>query len=559
MIEGIFLVFVMVTLNQVAFSRFAGEPWQIMLINLFTFPFLIWAALRFRLLGAVTTSMLLGLIMVANAVGRTFSLSASGSVLVTIIITQLFLAVASLETLLLAAVITERRQSEQELGKSEGKFRNLFEHAPLGISMTGIDGSINVNKAFCSMMGYSAGELAAKKWMEITHPDDIQLTSDYMRSLLEGKADQARFEKRFIRKNGQIIWTDLSSYLHRDGDRKPEYFITFIDDITERKKWEEQLTLLKLSVDVSPEGAYWMDGQGRFLYASEAGCKALGYTLEELLHMQVSDVNPKATPERWAEVWKYLKIHKTSTIESVHRRKDGSEFPVELSSTYVKFGEQEYCTGFARDITERKQAEELLRRRKQEFQTLVENSPDAITRLDLEGRYLYVNPARAAFFGKQPAEIIGKSSWDLLSPDEKNEGEIADQQFKRILQDNKEHIIEYQTLTPLGLRWVQSREVPEYAEDGSLESVLVVTRDIEKLKQAEEAVQKSEEHLRAVLDATPFPVAVVDPKADTILFWSQERQGKIRPHRIQRGGVVPDRLPRPGLPPAGDRALESCA
>jgi PAS domain S-box-containing protein len=107
--------------------------------------------------------------------------------------------------------------------------------------MTGIDGSLHVNKSFCEIVGYSEDELKTKKWLDITHPDDIQLTNDFMQSLIDGKVSQTRFEKRFIHKNENIVWIDLSCYLQRDKDGKPQFFITTMTDITERKRIEETL------------------------------------------------------------------------------------------------------------------------------------------------------------------------------------------------------------------------------------------------------------------------------------------------------------------------------
>lgn len=137
----------------------------------------------------------------------------------------------------------------------------------------------------------------------------------------------------------------------------------------------------------------------------------------------------------------------------------------------------------------RKQAEEALRQREQEYQTLVDNSPDAITRLDLEGRFQYVNPAQAELIGLPPQEIIGRNIRDLIKPEDQKTGILFDQQVMKIIEDPREQFIEFQTLTSQGLRWLQSREVPEFADDGSIESVLVVTRDITERKQMEERLR----------------------------------------------------------------------
>jgi PAS domain S-box-containing protein len=148
--------------------------------------------------------------------------------------------------------ITARKQAELDLIKAkekaeenEEKFRSLFENSPIGKSMTGIDSSIHVNKSFCKIVGYSEEELRGKKWNEITYPEDISQTSEILQSLINGRIEQAFFEKRYIHKNGNILWTDVTTYLHRDKEHKPQFFITTISDITARKHFEEDLIAAK--------------------------------------------------------------------------------------------------------------------------------------------------------------------------------------------------------------------------------------------------------------------------------------------------------------------------
>ncbi len=130
---------------------------------------------------------------------------------------------------LIAAVdITSHKLMEAKLRESESSFRNLFEHLPIGISMTSMDDSMNVNESLCKLFGYTKEELLGKKWMEITHPDDIQLTNDKIGSLIRGESNVVKFEKRFIHKNGTIILTELSSYLQRDKSGNPQFLMTAI-------------------------------------------------------------------------------------------------------------------------------------------------------------------------------------------------------------------------------------------------------------------------------------------------------------------------------------------
>ncbi len=148
--------------------------------------------------------------------------------------------------------ITERKQAELELIKAiekteenETKFRNLFEQSPIGKSMTEIDGSLHVNKSFCKILGYSEEELQGKNLTDITHPEDKQKTTDIIQSLLNGETEQAFFEKRYIHKNGNIVWVDVSTYLQRDKKNELQFFITTIADITARKQYENELITAK--------------------------------------------------------------------------------------------------------------------------------------------------------------------------------------------------------------------------------------------------------------------------------------------------------------------------
>jgi PAS domain S-box-containing protein len=138
---------------------------------------------------------------------------------------------------LIAAVdITEQKLMEAELRESELNFRNLFEHLPIGISMTGLDNSLNANESLCKLFGYTKEELLEKAWMDITHPDDIQITMENIQNLISGKANVVRFEKRFLHKNGTAIPTELSSYLQRDKSGKPKFLITAVIEKEIRKK-----------------------------------------------------------------------------------------------------------------------------------------------------------------------------------------------------------------------------------------------------------------------------------------------------------------------------------
>ena len=137
--------------------------------------------------------------------------------------------------------IHERKQVENALKESEDKFKNVFENSIIGKSITSLDGQLQANAAFSKLVGYTEEELQKMSWREITFPKDIQYDNALVEQILSGKRDSAHREKRFIHKNGSLIWVDLSTVLQRDKNSKPLFFITEFVDITERKRAENAL------------------------------------------------------------------------------------------------------------------------------------------------------------------------------------------------------------------------------------------------------------------------------------------------------------------------------
>ena len=147
------------------------------------------------------------------------------------------------------AAESQREAALEALRESEDKFKYVFDNSTVGKSITLPTGEIHVNKAFCQMLGYSMEELQNRRWQEISHPDDLDLTQREMNALLSGEKAAARFTKRYLHKNGAVVWTDVSSSVRRDTAGEPQYFMTTLVDITRRKQAEQRL---KASPDFLP-------------------------------------------------------------------------------------------------------------------------------------------------------------------------------------------------------------------------------------------------------------------------------------------------------------------
>lgn len=151
-----------------------------------------------------------------------------------------------------SANITERKLMEEKLQESEERFRHSFDYAATGICIVGLDGKFQrVNKAFREMIGYEEYELKSFTFSNITHVDDLSVGLDELKKMLGGEIDSTSYEKRYVRKDKQIIWVYISTSLVRNVNHQPQFFITQIVDITGRKHTEKELIKAKESAEQS--------------------------------------------------------------------------------------------------------------------------------------------------------------------------------------------------------------------------------------------------------------------------------------------------------------------
>lgn len=131
-----------------------------------------------------------------------------------------------------------------ELSESENRFRSTFEQAAVGIAHVSPDGRfLRINKKFCDIVGFSREEMLQKQFQEITYPEDLEADLEFLNQLMNGRIDTYSMEKRYIKKNGEIVWVHLTVSLVRNEAGEPQWFVSVIKDITESKQAEEALQL----------------------------------------------------------------------------------------------------------------------------------------------------------------------------------------------------------------------------------------------------------------------------------------------------------------------------
>ena len=392
------------------------------------------------------------------------------------------------------------------LRESEELFRTSFESATVGVCLVATNGRfLNVNRTLCSMLGYSKDELLELTFNDVTREEDKEIGSTFLRNALAGGPKTMQTEKRYLHKDGHNVWVFLSTAIIEPSHDHAGYIISHLQDITERKRAIEQLEMLKVSIDNNFDAAFWMDTNNQFVFVNDTACRVLGYAREELLGQPVNLVAPKATPQVLDEVWRQLRSTGFFNRESVHRRKDGSEFPVEIVASFVRFEGKEFNCGFARDISERKRLEQ----KQVELAAIVESSYDAIIGKSLAGIITSWNPGAEKIFGYSAAEAIGQPLLLIIPPEHQHEeAEI----LARIERGETVHHYETVRVRKDGCRiFISATISPLKDHVGSVIGASKIARDITSSRQVEEKLRETEANQRLLIDAVQEAFCLMKP------------------------------------------------
>src|SRR5918995_23861 len=227
--------------------------------------------------------------------------------------------------------VTERKRAESALRESEQRFRGSFERAATGMALVGTDGRfLRVNRSLCEILGYPERELLGKTFQELTHPDDLEFDLEHLRRLLAGEVRTYQTEKRYLHQDGHVVWALLSVSVVHDEEDEPLYFVSQIQDVSERKKVEkviiESEERFRSLVQNSSDIITILDTDGTVLYVSPAVERVTGYRPEEQVGTNAfGSVHPDDREQAlntFAEVLKRPGLHPSLEFRVPH--KDGS-------------------------------------------------------------------------------------------------------------------------------------------------------------------------------------------------------------------------------------------
>ncbi len=318
---------------------------------------------------------------------------------------------------------TEAEQKSVELAASGARLRSYFEMPVVGITITSPEkGWLEMNAGLTAMLGYTAQELAGITWADLTYPDDLAADVTQFNRALAGEIDAYALEKRFIRKDGVVIWTSMSVNCVRNPDRTVEYFVALLQEITERKAAEDALrrseSQYRLLAENMVDVIWTLNLQGQFTYVSPSVERLRGYTPQEVLAQSPAAALTPASLQVMQEslttvlplVQQGAQRYRLSPagLELEQPRKDGSTVWTEAIVRAI-FDEQGAFSGFlgvSRDIAERKRADAALRSVNQELATTNAALEEAIARAnELAEKAEAASTAKSEFLANMSHEI----------------------------------------------------------------------------------------------------------------------------------------------------------
>ena len=251
---------------------------------------------------------------------------------------------------------------------SEALFHAVFDNAAVGMAQAALDGSLLlVNQQFCRFLGYEQAELLAPgfTFKQVTLPADIEADVHHLQELLAGKARRFSMEKRYVRKNGSVVWGYLAVYLLRDADSVPQYFIAAVHDVTERKQAEHALKLAASVFSHAREGIMITEVDGTIINTNESFTRITGYTRQEALGQNPRLLKSGRQPPEYYEVmWESIKAQGHWVGEIWNRRKCGEVYAEMQTISAVRDaqGEISHFVSLFSDISALKEHEQQLER-----------------------------------------------------------------------------------------------------------------------------------------------------------------------------------------------------
>jgi PAS domain S-box-containing protein len=405
--------------------------------------------------------------------------------------------------------ITERKQTEEKILVSEMRYRRLFEAARDGILILDAETGmiVDVNPFMIELLGFSREVFFEKKIWELGFFKDIAANKAKFKKLLQ--KEYIRYENLPLETaQGRRINVEFVSNVYQVDHHK--VIQCNIRDITERKQAEDAKQqselLIRTLYELSPDSIMLIDPNDPnvtwpIIDCNATACLMNGYLRDELIGRSIDIVNENPyIPTEKTVYLKKLREAGNLKYEAFHRHKNGTVFPVEISTTIIKVGERELVIGIDRDITERVQAEKKLAWEQYLLGAMLDTLPDHIYFKDRQSRFTRISKSLAEMFGSgDPAKVMGKTDFDFFTEEHARPAFEVEQ---NIIATGQPVIgLEEKETWPDGqVTWVDTIKMPLLDQAGNIIGTFGSSRNITERKQAEEQIANYTEHLEEIVD-----------------------------------------------------------
>ena len=411
--------------------------------------------------------------------------------------------------------ITERKQTEDALKHSEAFLDSIIEQSPLAMWVSDDKGSlIKLNQSLRDLLHIKDEDVLGKYNVLQDNIVEEQGFMPLVRRVFE-EGEQVRFNLKYDTSQLEhldlaetatvILEVTISPILDANG--KVANAIIQNVDVTERERTEEALRLTQLAVDRAPDAIHWVGPDGKFLYVNDATCQSLGYTREELLSMTIFDIDPLYPRDEWHDHWELERNLGYYVLETVHKTKNGQIFPVEIVVNRVNHEGKEFNCAYARDITDRKLAEETLQESEEKFRSIVENALAGIFTIDHAYHFIYANDELCKILGYPEEQLLGMDFREVLADDSRDL--VAERYIRRQRGEEVPPRYEMDVVRSDGeIRHAEMSVTVVKDKAGNLLSMGQLV-DITESKRAQKELEDTKILLEATFEQTPVPMVLV--------------------------------------------------
>jgi PAS domain S-box-containing protein len=416
--------------------------------------------------------------------------------------------------------VTPRKRAEEAVRKSEERWRSVFENSAVGVALTDMDGRfLATNHVYQTMLGYTEEELRTLQFLDITHEDYREANWALIAELVEGKRRQFQIEKKYRRKDGSAIWVSNNVSLVPGTERVPRFIMALSEDVTQRKRAEEALrrseAYLAEGQRLAKTGSWAVDPKTeRCIYWSEEMRQIFGLDpqsnlpdREEFLRLVHSEDRDrfnervdKALRAKADLVQDYRIVLPDGTVKHIHGI---GHLVLDETGNIVE------CVGTDMDVTERKRAEEKLRRSEADLLEAQRISQTGSWKHDVLSGTVIVSPEVSRIFGVNPDEDTSTTEF-WLSRNHPDDQKRIQELFERSEIEKTDYEADYRIVLPDGsIKHIHAVGHPVLNESGELVEFVGTAMDITERKQAEDKIREQEAELRQILDAAPQHLSVL--------------------------------------------------